>query len=184
MALPVPGEIQAGLDALQRELKSALPSGLVRWTPPAQIHLTLRFLGNIASDSVPNLETAVRRACAGLAPIELRVEGIGAFPDAARPRVLWVGLGGDGEQLGRLHDRVARETEAWGEREEQDFHPHLTLGRVQPARPAEWRAVSQALARVESGNLGPWRAAHVELMQSRLSPAGATHACLVRVPLG
>ncbi len=108
---------------------------------------------------------------------------MGVFPTEARPRVLWVGLRGELDALRRLHAQIARETAAWGEREEREFHPHLTLGRVKSVRPAEVRAIAPALERVNAGDLGSWRVERVDLMRSQLSQTGATHTCLAGVPL-
>lgn len=171
------------MEDVQSALQSAVPAEAVRWTPPSQIHLTLRFLGHIAADSVADLDAALQRACQGVAPFQLSASAVGAFPEAGRPRVLWVGLHGELDRLRLLHAQLRLETEPWGEPEEREFHPHLTLGRVKHTRPAALRAVAQALTELKADAPRSWRVDQVLLMQSQLSPRGATHTCLVRVPL-
>ncbi len=183
VAVPLPDEVKTALGRVQREVQSSLPGDAVRWTPPEQIHLTLRFLGDVPADSAADVETALRRAGAGIAPFPLGASDVGVFPTEARPRVLWVGLRGELDALRRLHAQIARETATWGERAEREFHPHLTLGRVKSVRPAGVRAIEPALERVNAGDLGSWRVERVDLMRSQLSQTGATHTCLAGVPL-
>ena len=183
IAVRLPAEVRVAVERVQRELKAAVRGDAVRWTPSEQIHLTLKFLGNIAADSLPDLETALRRACANASPFELTAGGLGAFPSEERPRVLWVGVSGQGEALRRLQEAVRRETEAWGEREEKVFHPHLTLGRVKTNSSRELRELSRALLTTNATGLGAWRVEQVALMRSELSSDGARHSCLASVGL-
>jgi 2'-5' RNA ligase len=157
IAVTLPAEVRVAVERVQRELKAAVRGNAVRWTPSEQVHLTLKFLGNVAADSLPDLESAVRHACADAAPFELTAGGLGAFPSEQRPRVLWVGVGGEVEALRQLEQAVARETAAWGEREDKPFHPHLTLGRVKTTRLRELRELSHGWLTVKASHLGGWR---------------------------
>lgn len=183
IAINLPAEVKEVLRAVQSDLREAIHGNAIRWTPPEQVHLTLRFLGNVAADSVPGLESGLRQACEGIAPFELKAGGVGAFPCTARPRVLWLGLGGDLEQLRLLEGRISRQTAAWGESDEREFHPHLTLARAKETRPPQLREISRALAAQKPARLVRWRVAEVDLMRSELSPAGAQHSRLAAVPL-
>ena len=184
VAVNLPPEVEAEVERFQSELKSSLRGDQVRWTPLEQIHLTLRFLGNIAAGSVPDLEAALRRACAGVTQFELAAEGFGQFPEGTRPRILWVGVKGESDTLKTLVGRVVAETQAWGEREDKPFHPHLTIGRVKATQPRELRQLSEELRRVKAPCFGQWRVTQVDLMQSELSPSGAVHTCIAAIPLG
>lgn len=183
IALNLPPEVKAGLARFQDGLKGSWRSDWVRWTPPEQIHLTLRFLGNISADSVPELEAALRRACAGVSAFGLAAEGFGCFPDGSHPRILWIGMNGELDSLTSLVERVVRETGPWGEREDKAFHPHLTIGRVKTNHPHELRKLSEEISRVKSPSLGKWPVTQVDLMQSELSEQGACHECIATVPL-
>ena len=81
VAINLPLEMRSSLWELQRELKSALPGDGVRWTKPEQIHLTLKFLGDITADSLEDLKVAIQHACEGITPFSLRAESLGVFPD-------------------------------------------------------------------------------------------------------
>lgn len=183
IAVSLPAEVRAAVERVQRELRAAVRGNTVRWTPSEQIHLTLKFLGNIAADALPDLESALRRACADTSPFELSAGGLGAFPSEERPRVLWIGVTGQVETLRQLQEVVLRETETWGEREDKTFHPHLTLGRVKTNSSRELRELSRALLTTKATCLGAWRVEQVALMRSELSSDGARHSCLASVGL-
>ena len=179
----LPSEVKARVEDFQRGLKDSLRSDWVRWTPPEQIHLTVKFLGNIAADSVPDLGAALRHACAGVKAFELAAEGFGQFPEGTRPRILWVGMKGELDTLKRLVESVVRKTEAWGQTEDRPFHAHLTIGRVKTNHPRELRELSDALRLVKPTEFGQWRVTQVDLMQSTLSQAGAIHTGIAAFPL-
>src|SRR4051794_27424374 len=88
VALPVAQSVKEELRRLQAELRECLSDGLVRWTRPEQIHLTLRFLGEVETGRVEELTTAVRGAGDRFAPFYLRAERVGVFPHARSPRVI------------------------------------------------------------------------------------------------
>jgi 2'-5' RNA ligase len=184
IAIGLPGEVRERIAALQREWQTHLRGNPVRWTPVEQIHLTLRFLGNVPSAAVPELEVALRRACRDAAGFELSAGGCGCFPHARQPRVLWVTVRGDVERLAALQTRVVRETQSWGEIEAREFRAHLTIGRVTGAPPPAPGEISRCAQTLSESELGQWRVNEVLLMRSELSPQGATHTVLAKAPLG
>lgn len=104
-----------------------------RWVAPENMHLTLKFLGNIQDREVPDVCRAVTSAVANLPPISVTVRGLGAFPSRARPRILWMGIEHGHDELIALQQAVEAALHPLGFlRERQDYRPHLTLGR-QPA---------------------------------------------------
>jgi 2'-5' RNA ligase len=184
IAVNLPADVLARVGQVQAELKPAARSGAVRWAAPEQIHLTLKFLGDIASASLPQLEAALHRACAGIGPFGLRVEGLGGFPDLQRPRVLWAGIAGGLGSLHLLQKIVLRETEVWGKPEERAFHAHLTLGRVKECGPRELRELVAKMESMPVPEFGCWQVTELHLMRSELSPAGSRYTCLAAIPLG
>jgi 2'-5' RNA ligase len=170
---------------LQDRLRRLLPSDPVRWSRPDQLHLTLKFLGQVAETQLEDVRVALARACQGVGPFELRLEGVGCFPDARRPRIVWVGLGGDVETLKTLQQQILQHTVDLGDhKEERPFHPHLTIGRIRLERAREARALTEKLPGLEGGSLGPWPVERVVLMRSHLAPQGASYAELAGLPLG
>jgi len=152
----------------------------VRWTPQNQIHLTLRFLGNIPADATDHITRHLRQACTGIKPFELEAAGFGCFPNARRPRVLWVGLHGEMDALTRLQRRIEEETRPWGRPEEQPFHPHLTVARIKPPAP---RQLGALLEKAPRDLIGRWTVTEVNLMRSELTQEGALHTPLQQILL-
>jgi 2'-5' RNA ligase len=183
IAVNLPAPVRERLADWQRALKAQGGGAAVRWTPLEQIHLTLRFLGNVPTEAVPEIAAALQRAGAGTVPFELRAEGLGCFPNVRRPRLIWVGLAGDLVALRALQQAVARETAPWGEREDREFLPHLTIGRIKDGQTAAARLLAEALPGLAHQPPTAWRVTQVDLMQSVLRPAGAAHSSLATVPL-
>lgn len=183
IAVNLPPELKARMAQLQRELQKMTGGRAVRWTRSEQIHLTLRFLGDVPANAVADLHAALQRACTGIAPFELSAEGLGCFPNARQPRIIWLGLTGALDALQRLQARVEQETAAWGQREDREFHAHLTLGRVKPEFARTARPLAESFASRPKRSVGTWRVAQVDLMQSQLLPTGAEYAVMTSVPL-
>jgi RNA 2',3'-cyclic 3'-phosphodiesterase len=129
----------------------------VRWVEPHNLHLTLKFLGDIRQHDIVDVHRAIRRATAKLSPFEVEVRGAGAFPNAARPRTVWLGMNGGTEPMIVLHDRVEAELAELGFREERRrFQAHLTIGRV--------RGVGMGIA-----ELGDRLAAQADFLAGRMT---------------
>ena len=183
IALNLPAEVSDAMQRLQTQLKTLCPKGLVRWTPAQQVHLTLRFLGDIARESVTEIEDALRRACEDVAPFEVLTGGLGCFPDLKRPCVVWLALEGDRIALTSLQARIAAATAAWGEIERREFRPHLTIGRVGKGSVVELRRLGEAIRVHPIPPPSRWRVIQVEFMRSELHPHGARHTRLAIVGL-
>lgn len=182
LALELPGGLKSALRDARRQFE-ILPGGAVRWTSPEQMHLTLRFLGDIPAADVGDVTLALRRACDGVGGFELKAGELGAFPGARRPRVLWIGLGGELGPLRVLQARVLAETRRWGGMEEREFHPHLTLGRVKTTRADHLATLARLLSAARAPAGGGWAVDHVDFIRSELTPAGARYTVLATAPL-
>jgi RNA 2',3'-cyclic 3'-phosphodiesterase len=183
IAINLPDDVRANLARLARELESALPGNGVRWVRPEQVHLTLKFLGDIAVDSVADLKDAIRCACRNIEPCSLRGEGLGVFPTEQKPRVIWAGLGGDREMVQRLQEQLESETARWRAREEREFHPHLTLARVKHLNPMQTEILGNKLGERKNAGFGEWQTEKLELMQSTLTATGALYSSLAEFGL-
>jgi 2'-5' RNA ligase len=175
---------------LKRELAAAKPAGsatarAVRWVAPDNIHLTLKFLGDVAAATMPALQQAIADACAGTPPFTLNLAGAGAFPNTRHPNVLWVGVSGEVERAAQLAQRIDDACATLGfAREERPFSPHLTLGRVQrDARPGERQWIGELIENASVGNLGELRVERVSVMKSELRPGGSVYTRLAEVRL-
>jgi RNA 2',3'-cyclic 3'-phosphodiesterase len=146
-------------------------------------HITLRFLGEVAPSRVPALADAMERVGREVAPFDLRLEGIGAFPTAEAPRVVWVGVAEGRAELTALAARTRAALEGEGSAPpEREFVPHLTLLRVRT--PSDRRAARDLLAgRRPVPPVRSVRIHEIVLKESELRPGGAVHRTLVATPL-
>lgn len=182
IAIPLPEAVQREFAVIQERLRRSLRSQAdVKWVEPEHIHLTLKFLGHVEEDAVTPLEQTLDRLASEGGPFTLHCAGVGAFPSARSPRVIWVGVDQGGEEAARLAARVDEALEPLGfAPEERAFTPHLTLGRVRSSS----RLTSLVkLLEAESFSSGmPFAADRVVLFQSTLTPQGPVYTALHTSP--
>ena len=132
ICLDLPETIRVQAEALQRRLAGL--GDKIRWVNPRNLHLTLRFLGEISRSQVETVCLAVRCAAARVDVFPIHLSGTGCFPSPRRPRVFWIGVA-DASPLVRLFETIEEELVSAGfPREARPFSPHLTLGRVRNDR--------------------------------------------------
>jgi RNA 2',3'-cyclic 3'-phosphodiesterase len=130
LCLDIPGPIKERLARLQSEVR-ALAAAPASWVKPANVHVTLKFLGDVPTDRIPAVSAAVRRVAGGCRPFQVTVGGTGCFPSLHRPSVLWVGIEPIPAALQTLHDDLESALAAEGfKREIKRFKPHLTIARL------------------------------------------------------
>jgi 2'-5' RNA ligase len=156
--------------------------GSWRWVTPAQIHLTLRFLGNVPEEQVSGIAQVMEQAAQGLAAFTLQAQSLGCFPHPSRPRVLWVGLTDPSQALAHLDERLTAALMPAGfPPEEHPFHPHLTLARVQNAeRSNQLLPILQAY---QQRDFGEFIVTQLHLFQSELQRGGALYTMVRSVTL-
>jgi 2'-5' RNA ligase len=179
IAIEIPAEVKAQLGICSRELAN-LPVE-AGWTKSAGIHLTLKFLGEIPESSQAAIAAAMQHAAARTAPFRLELQGLGAFPNLNRPRVLWAGLAGEVAAAQRLQQDLEQFLEAAGfPREGKAFKPHLTLARIKNLPDPRRFATAVAACRVPPASFEVGR---IVLYRSELHPAGARYTELAEAPL-
>lgn len=183
VALDVPDAIRHQVGQLVQELRARVPSRAIRWVRPENVHLTLRFIGNVDPAELPALTSALRSATAPFPPFNLQLGEAGSFPEERAPRVIWIGLDGELECLRNLQSAVVQGSSAWGAVENRSFHPHLTLGRVVTRRQDELCRLGAVTRQIRVPSICPWRVASVQLIQSELAPGGSRYTALACLPL-
>lgn len=192
IAVELPEDVKRALARLQQALQVRIGRTLgpavqqaVRWVAPEGSHLTLKFLGNVPTDQLALIDQALRRAIDGVPQCTVIVSGLGMFPSQSRPRVIWVGVGGDIAALAELQRRADVATVPLGfPSEQRAFSPHLTLARIREELGAvERRALGAAIAgeRFDGRLVVPVR--EVSLMRSELSRGGAKYSRIAAVAL-
>ena len=154
-------------EALARARRLAL-RGRVRWSKPENIHLTLKFLGDVREEILDGLCAALEEVCGRHATFDAGLAGFGAFPSARRAQVLWAGIGMGSTRLSSLATDLDAVLAPLGfEREKRPYTPHLTLGRAR-GQPASFEPRSEEY-------IGEFRVRRVELTESTLTPEGAVY---------
>jgi 2'-5' RNA ligase len=180
VALTLDGSLHGPIQNLIEKLASS--GAVVKWVVPHNIHVTLKFLGNVEESRLPDVYAACERAAAGSEPIDLEVKTLGCFPNPNRPRVVWVGIEQGSEAVGQLQKKVDRELERVGvPREKKKFKAHLTIGRVK-----NQKDISKLRHLIEEERniiIGSMRAEKISVMKSKTMPAGPIYTELKAVPL-
>lgn len=184
IAIDLPDPVKDSLSSLEDRLRPA-EHPYVKWADPQGIHLTLKFLGNIAADQVPRIIEAITLVSQGLSPIELQIGGLGAFPNLQRPRVIWVAVTGEVERLITLQRGMDQALAPLGfPREGRPFTPHLTLGRLRErASPMERNSIGKLVIATESESSPTMEVNQISLMRSTLTPSGAIYSRLASIEL-
>ena len=185
IAIELPKITRDALGDLQARLTVHVPKDSVRWVKPDNIHLTLKFLGQVPTAQIDSITSALKHAVAGMHVFPLDVMNAGCFPDERRPRVVWVGVD---EPIGVLHAlqrAIELATAPLGyPTEPRPFQPHLTLGRAaRDLKPADLHKLGEAVKAMKVGLLGHVHAEEVVLFQSDLASGGPTYTALAHVPL-
>lgn len=179
IAIDLSTEIQQALEQVSNQLTGQLKGVPVRWVPVKNIHLTLKFLGDVSLANLEVLEGILLAEATRCAPFAVGIGKLGAFPSTRRPRVIWVGVETQAE-LGQLQRALDEATTRLGYTpEERSFSPHLTLGRVsRNASNVEVGRIGQIIDKLEVGHLGTMQVQAVYLYRSDLQPTGAVYTRL------
>ena len=182
LAIEPPENVLQKISVLQDKLKSEI-SGRLSWTRPQGQHLTLKFFSDISLDDVKNICTAVQKWIVFEQKLNLKIEKLGVFPDARRPRVLWCAVTGDVERLSVLQKKIDSDLAAIGfPMEDRPFRAHLTLARIKDSR--DITGMSEALKKFDTFTAGEFIADKLFLFQSNLTPQGAVYTKLAEFALG
>ena len=185
IAIELPDELKSGLLRLQTQLKAAGHTS-VKWVDPYSIHLTLKFLGNIAADRVGEITGVMETAARGISPFRLEVSGLGAFPNLRRVQVVWVGIRGEVDKLSQLQRSIDSGLAPLGfATESREFKPHLTIARLREWASLEERQnFGQLIANTGFEAVYRFGVDSVNLMRSQLTREGAIYSRLSSVGLG
>ena len=183
IAVEISSEIRSRARRLIAEL-APLTSG-VKWVEPHNLHLTLKFLGEVEMLEIPQVCNAVALAVADLPPFDLHAAGAGAFPTLERPRTIWLGVDQGVDEMVELHDALDERLAPLGfRREPRRFRPHLTIGRVRNCSAQEIRALGQLLLQQKDFAGGSSDVSEVIVFSSELGRDGPAYEPLSHAPLG
>ncbi|MBI5295240.1 MAG: RNA 2',3'-cyclic phosphodiesterase [Chloroflexi bacterium] len=183
IALEIPASIQQAIQQQTAGLRKSADSSLVRWVTAGNLHLTLKFLGDVSSTNVQFLTQMLSREAGQHPGFSMQLGGLGAFPNPTRPRVIWIGIRAP-ETLPAVYRSLEAATARLGyPPEERPFSPHLTLGRVkQSVTPTDLQRIRTALEAANVGQLGTVEVTSIHLMKSDLKPTGSVYTRLFSAP--
>ena len=180
-AIEVPKAVRQQVLQHIARLKAAVPEAKASWGRDANLHLTLKFLGEIPQTSVADISQAASRAATGVQRFSIRLAETGAFPSRGQARVLWLGINDLSGKLAELQAQLESESARAGfAKEARPFHPHLTIARLR--QPAGTRALADAHKQME---FEPVEIDVTELVviRSELSSEGSKYTVVSRHPL-
>ena len=172
--------IRERMEALQTKLRGA--SADIRWESRENLHATIKFLGNVDEQQLPSVISVAGDTVRGFKSFDVTCKGLGCFPNALRPRVIWIGCEDRGGMLPSLKQALDNSLIQFGiEREEREFHPHITLGRVKTEK-----RIDQLTHMLESLTFDEesFRCREILLMKSTLNSRGAEYTSLSTFLLG
>ncbi len=184
IAIDLSPEIRRRLDQVSSQLKQRLDGIPIRWVPASNIHLTLKFLGDVSLNNLEMLKKVLQTEVEGHHPFEVSVGGLGAFPTVRHPRVVWIGVEAPTD-LASIQRGVDSAMGKLGyAQEDRPFSAHLTLGRVsRNANSRDTHQIGETLEATKIGFLGVVQVDAILLFKSDLQPTGSVYTKLFSAPL-
>lgn len=177
IAVAIAKSVRERLVALQNQLRAAAQQ--VKWVEPENLHLTLKFLGEVGEQDLYAVCKAAEQAVTDRAPFQMNMAGVGAFPNPNRPRVIWAGVWQGAPEITSIHESLEQVFRVQGyPREDRPFTPHLTLGRMRQPKPTPQLAA--ALHKLAGWEGGPTFVREILILSSQLSPQGSTYTVMGR----
>ncbi len=179
IAIELPQELTSQIDQLQTVLRKT--SADVSWVKPQNVHITLKFLGEVREEKIEEVYQATEQSVKELRKFQVNLQGLGGFPNMKRPRVIWIGVEKGKEVLAQVYPKVEEEFFRIGfAKENRDFTPHLTIGRVKSPKNLERLAVEINQTKFQTEE---FEIKDVVVMKSTLLPTGAVYTPLKKVLL-
>ena len=183
VAIALPEDVKESIRLMIEGLRGQ--GRTIRWIPPGNVHLTLKFLGEVAPQIVERVESILQDVVHPHPSFELTVRGSGVFPSPRQPRIVWLGLG-----THPVLEEIQRELEEGlgplgFEPEDREFRPHLTIGRIKSGRrlgAGERDSLMNNLRSLDYGSRS-FRVTSIDLMESILKPTGAEYRVRASYPL-
>ena len=180
IAIEIPSDIIEKISNFQDILKKEQAS--IRWIKSSNIHITLKFLGNVLEEKIDAIANAVEVAVQLIKPFTIEISKIGTFPNERRPRIIWIGAQSGDELLKLLAKNIDNEVHKLGfEKEKRSYKAHLTIGRVKQDK--NIAGVIHRLNNNENLHAGSFIADEVVVMRSDLHPNGSIYTPLKRIKI-
>lgn len=184
IAIELPSSIQNAIQQETAALCQALDRSIVRWVPPQNVHLTLKFLGDVSPSNLGLLKQMIEVEASQYEPFDLSVGGCGSFPNPKRARIIWVGIQAPATLSVLQHSIETAAARLGYPPEDRPFSPHLTIGRVSQHISGDGQQrLRQALEKTQISLLGSTRVDAIHLFRSDLQPSGPIYTTLFKAAL-
>ena len=178
-AVELPDHVREGLREHVQRLREAVPEAAASWTRVENIHLTLKFFGNVDVDRIPTISDAASRAIKDSSPFQIGVGGTGVFPKPSRPQVLWIGVSDPSGKLSSLQRQLENECAKKGfEKEDRAYRPHLTIARLRKPEGARRLADTHLQMKFDPAEI---EIKELVLFRSELSSKGSRYTPITRL---
>ncbi|MBU0477383.1 RNA 2',3'-cyclic phosphodiesterase [bacterium] len=175
IAINIPAKIRNKLEKIQDDLKKS--NAALQLVKPENIHITLKFLGNVPVESINDIQDAINESISRFKIFSVSFEKTGAFPNPQYPRVIWVGIEKGREELSLINTKIENSLSRFSlHQENRKFQPHLTIARVRSGKNRE--RIVNALEELKNIRVGEMLAEEICLMESMLKPQGAQYKTL------
>ena len=180
-AIELPATVREKLSDHITHLRAAAPDSTATWVRPENIHLTLKFVGEVPVSRVRDLTQAAANVVAGLSPFEILIGDTGSFPKHGTPRVLWIGVDDHSGKLAQLHAKIEDECQRLGfAKEGRAFNPHLTIARSRKPQGARALALAHKELGFDSTTIS---VKELTVIRSELSSNGSNYTAILRTVL-
>lgn len=181
-AVELPSSVRKKLIEHISRLRELAPDVQASWSREQNLHLTLKFLGQVQTSRLDRLSKAAATATSRISTIQLSIEETGVFPKHGKPRVLWVGVKDESDGLRELHRRLEDACDREGfAKEDRTFHPHLTLARLRNPQSAHQLVTAHKQLHFDPT---PVTVSELLVFRSELSPKGSKYSVISRHALG
>ncbi len=182
IAVDFQAEILDKIEQIVTYLKTQTPVDALKWVTKENLHLTLKFIGEISTDKISHVKALMAEALHSSTVFTLEVKGLGLYPNAKKPRVIWLGIEHD-LVLVDIHKRLDHAlAQAQIKPDTRAFSPHLTIARVRRnAHPDQVRIIGETISQFKISSLGISQIEHIRLYQSELNPQGPTYSPLMTI---
>lgn len=169
VAIKIPKEIKDKLTKLENDLRNGVfREAFIKWVKPENIHLTLKFIGEIDERKLENIKTGLKKVMREYSPFRLSFAGVGGFPNLRRPRVIWVGVKEGKQTVISLATKIEDELARYKiEKEKREKSPHITIGRVKRPVVLDSKIVEELEFKAQS-----FKVTEIFLIKSQLTPEG------------
>jgi 2'-5' RNA ligase len=177
-AFELPESLRARISQHSQKVRDAVPEAAASWSRPENIHLTVKFFGNVAQQRVTPISAAAARVVKEFSPIQIDVGKTGVFPRPSRPQVLWIGIDDASHALATLHKQLEHEFAREGfAKEDRAFQPHLTIARIR--KPHDSNRLAESHLGIEFSKV-TIELSELVLFRSELSSKGSKYTPISR----